>query len=262
WRRLADEHGGHTSSSVQQDERHRDWRLRGGRERRSLDDDGLVRSIGHRGERCQACGRQRVAERFQRHDHRLDSHPRQCGGRINETPAGSTDVFALTLGLNMPVIRMSGSTLTTTGVDADLVAVGGGVKTTGTALTATGSSTVNVKGSLLRLADVTSLATDPLVQLAASTVNQTATAKALIDVSGTTALTGQLLALDNSTVTATGTVLTVRGSLSDVPSRMTLTGPLFVATNNSGVSSASGVVIDHGAVLTGTSTSGLIRLVT
>src|SRR5438552_3063464 len=182
--------------------------------------------------------------------------------RINETPAGSTDVFALTLGLNMPVIRMSGSTLTTTGVDADLVAVGGGVKTTGTALTATGSSMVNVKGSLLRLADVTSLPTDPLVQLAASTVNQTATAKALIDVSGTTALTRQLLALDNSTVTATGNVLTVRGSLSDVPSRMTLTGPLFVATNNSGVSSASGFVIDQGAALTGTSPRDLIRLVT
>jgi len=66
--------------------------------------------------------------------------------------------------------------------------------------------------------------------------------------------------LDNSTVTAAGNVLTVRGSLAGVPSRMTLTGPLFVA-NNSSVSSAGGFVIDQGAELTGKSSGDLIRLV-
>src|SRR5439155_4888819 len=60
--------------------------------------------------------------------------------RVSDEPAGSIDIFALTLAANAPVISMVSSTLTTTAVDANLVDVGGGVTTQGTALTAAGGS--------------------------------------------------------------------------------------------------------------------------
>src|SRR5262249_26021029 len=61
--------------------------------------------------------------------------------------------------------------------------------TEGTALIATAGSTVNLIGSLLRIRDVTSTATDPLVQLANTTIDQTLTAKPLIFVESNRGIT-------------------------------------------------------------------------
>ena len=141
--------------------------------------------------------------------------------RLAEEPAASTDTVNLTLPLDAlghasPFIRMANSTLTLTEVGAALVELGNnnaltlptipgvGIITAGTS---TNPSTFNLKGTLVNLRAGNFTATEPLVKLDHTMVNQTVTDDPLIHVdfnskSGTT--TGQLLTAASSTLNATG----------------------------------------------------------
>ena len=132
------------------------------------------------------------------------------------------DTAKFTLALNEPAIRMVNSTLKLTKVGDSLWEVGD-IKPPfpteqGVVLIAD-PSTLNLKGSLAILEGVTSNATDPLVQLTGTTVNQTETTNPLILGSVPTGVTstmaGPALKAKDSTINTSGSVFsfTSNGSL-------------------------------------------------
>lgn len=128
---------------------------------------------------------------------------------LGDVPDEDTVVFLL--GLNEPLIRMAGSTLTLTEVDDDVVSFGvdeGDIPTfPGVALVAN-PSTLNFKSRLLDLGGVNLTATDPQIQLTGTTVNQTETEDPLIFVGGLpVTMAGQLMVATDSLINASGAVL-------------------------------------------------------
>jgi hypothetical protein len=170
--------------------------------------------------------------------------------QIAEEPDDSTDIVRLNLALNQPFIRMSGSsTLTTTGLNADLIEFGNNLPlatdgerrtTPGIALSATGG-VLNLKGSLLRLRDIDSMADAAFIQLASTTINQTGTLRALVVVDpggGTTTMTAPLLTASNSTIGTSGAFALFRnGQLTS-----NTTSP-FISFNPSTLTSARHILL-------------------
>lgn len=176
--------------------------------------------------------------------------------QIAQEPADSTDTVILNLAPNQPFIRMSASTLTMTGLNADLIEFGenlplgtdGESRTTpGIALRAETGSTLNLQGSLLHLNGIISTADAALVQLANTTVNQTNTARALVVVDpngGTTTMKAPLLTASGSTIAASGGLAHFQNA--------TLTSNTispFFSFNPSTVTSAGSVILVDGLTL-------------
>ncbi len=163
-----------------------------------------------------------------------------------------TDAFNITLALNTPAIKMAGSTLTLTAIGEGLMGFGEKVAPIptepGVAFIASGS-TINLKGRLLKLKGVNSTATDPLIQLTNTTVNQTGTVLALIVVGPNglaSTMAAPLLKAAGSTINTSGTTLVFEGPgsltsnttlpfLSFNPSSVTSARAFIVATDNFGL---------------------------
>ena len=107
---------------------------------------------------------------------------------FGDTDSG-LDTESFTLGPNQPLVKLASSTLTTTDLDeggptlgdnaagVPPIEPGVGLVATGTTLSPT---TINIRGKLFKLEAGTFTATDPLVQLDHTTVNQTGTFKRML----------------------------------------------------------------------------------
>ena len=149
---------------------------------------------------------------------------------LGEVPIGEGgDVLYLTLGLNQPEIRLSNSTLTVTELDQSLAGLGDitGGATPGVGLIATAGSTINVKGGVLDVVgSFQGTATEALLQLNNTTVNQTETTNALVDVDAMGVLDntmiGPLAKISDSTIESERPGLPVPGRQPDEQHKPTL----------------------------------------
>jgi YVTN family beta-propeller protein len=131
--------------------------------------------------------------------------------RLGSDPGGSTDVmnFAPTVAsLNVPFARLTSSTLNVNSTEEhDLFGLGDDstvLTTFGVSVIASGTSTINLHGSLATFERLTSNATDPMVQLTNTTVNQTSTtdehALILVETLSSLTMAGPMAKIVNSTL--------------------------------------------------------------
>ncbi len=162
---------------------------------------------------------------------------------LGEVSLEAGDTVHFTLGLNEPIIRLSNSTLTLNELDESLAGLGEltGGATPGVGLIATDNSTINVKGGVLDVVGgFNGTATEALLQLNNTTVNQTETTNALVDFDSkgvANTMTGPLAKISNSTINASGPVFRFRdGSLTS-----NTTEP-FIAVDPSNITSAGSFI--------------------
>ncbi len=153
------------------------------------------------------------------------------GAITKEVPVTNLDTESFALALNEPFIKVVSSVLTLTGVGLPLVKKGENVTPIpaeqGVALITTGTtekpSTINLKGSLLGMTAVASPATQALVQLDNTAINQAGTAAPLIQVESAglvSTMAGPMLAVSNGAINTSGSVLAFRnGSLTSSTTR-------------------------------------------
>ncbi len=171
------------------------------------------------------------------------------------------DTATFNLALNEPFIKMSSSTLELSEVDEHLADMG--EKTgheNGVMLIASGTlakkSTINLKGSLLKMKAVDSRATDALVQLDNTIINQTGTSDALILVNPNglaSTMAGPLLTATGTTITTSGPTFYFNGTGNlTAPGNLTSkTTDHFIGIDPSTVTSSSQfVLLDGGFNLT------------
>ena len=173
------------------------------------------------------------------------------------------DAVTLTQSGNQPLIVLDGSSPRTT-----TATIGGSLLNMST--TSTPAPALTVAAGLLSARN-TSIETG-------NRQTNTFSLAAILDGSQVTQIgAAPFISLDNSAITTAGNVLTLRRSSPDAASRLTLEGPLFVATNGSRVDTSSlgagtafgipssaccnGFHVSQGGQLIGHSTSDLIRLV-
>ncbi|MDO8479941.1 MAG: hypothetical protein Q7W02_27850 [Candidatus Rokubacteria bacterium] len=174
------------------------------------------------------------------------------------TPDNNTDTGAIALALNQPALRLSSSTLTLSGVNETAIDLGvdvGPVPTDpGVAVIASGTtaapSTLNLKGTLLDFGGLNATATQAMVQLGQTTVNQTGTTSDLIFFMGSKSgladtMTGPLLSATNSTINTSGRLVHFNGgSLTS-----TTTSPFLFFDLSTVASALQMIQIDNGSNL-------------
>jgi hypothetical protein len=203
-----------------------------------------------------------------------------------DQPPVSTDSITQSLPVGEPMIRMTNSNLTLTGVGERLLDPGSNTQSTvdGLGLVATSSTgnTISLAGPLLRLSGFTFTATDPYIQLTNMTVSQTGSDSLIqVDTSFPATVNGPLLVGTGSIISTGANLFLVSAQLSSKttqpliqldPSNVTagvsivqvsggqlnLAGPLLAVTSstlNSGTSGAF-VSVNTGGQLIGNDSSG------
>jgi hypothetical protein len=152
------------------------------------------------------------------------------------------DSFSLSLGVNEPLLRLNGSSLTFTqinqdGFDLSPNGEGLGIQS-GVTLIATNGSTFTTGSALLSLENITYTDSNPQIQLSNSTLTTTGARNLIEAIHSTPMVTGPLLTATDSTLNLSGGLLSVEpGAQLTTPTTsalVTLTGGTHTVATNTG----------------------------